>query len=142
MRRGPRARVGHGGELRNPLRNPPRNCRIPSDASILIVQQEWLDKILDEDKDLEIRGQPSNKKGELIYLCASGASAVTGTAVFAGCLGPLTREQFDELRPRHKWPGQRPYSETYAYVLQQRQRMPHQPIRRKPGAIVWQKGPD
>ena len=29
-----------------------------------------------------------------------------------------------------------------AYVLQQRQRMPHQPIRRKPGAIVWQKGPD
>ena len=96
---------------------------------------------MNEDKDLEIRGTPCHKKGELIYLCPSGASAVTGTAVLADCLGPLTREEFDDLRPRHKVPGPSPYEQTYAWVLQQRQRMPHQPIRRKPGAMIWQKGP-
>ena len=58
-----------------------------------MVKPQWLDQIY-EDKDIEIRGQPCRPKiGQRIFLCPSGASAVTGTAVVADCLGPLTRPQ-------------------------------------------------
>ena len=117
-------------------------CRIPSDASILIVKPEWLDKIFDEDKDMEVRGSPCDSKiGKLIYFCPSGASAVTGTARIVECLGPLSQFLWDELRPRHKVPGPRTYGDkTYAWVLSQVQRMPPKPIKRN-ASVIWQTGP-
>ena len=105
-----------------------------------MVKPQWLDQIY-EDKDIEIRGQPCMPKiGQRIFLCPSGASAVTGTAVVADCLGPLTRQQFDELRPRHKVPGASPYAKTYAWVLIKRQRVTPQAIIRS-NAVIWQRGP-
>lgn len=98
--------------------------------------------IYEANKDLEIRGQRCTSKiNKGIYLCPSGASAVTGTAVVVDCLGPLTPEQWNELRPRHKVPGPRAYgSTTYAWVLQQVERMPPQPIKRN-SSVIWQTGP-
>ena len=121
---------------------PSHCCRIPSDASILFVKPKWLHLILYKDKDLEIRGQPCYTKiGKRIYLCPSGAKAATGTAVVAACLGPLTRKEFNELRPRHKVPGASGYKRTFAWVLEQRQRVPRRPFDRKQGPVIWQTGP-
>ena len=107
----------------------------------MIVKPEWLDKIY-EDKDHEIRGQPCHsKKGKRIYFCPSEESAVTGTAILADCLGPLTQAQFDQLRPRHKVPGASQYAKTYAWVLKQTRRLEPRPIVRKHGSVVWQIGP-
>ena len=104
------------------------------------MKPEWLDQIY-EDKDIEIRGQSCRSKiGKRIYLCPSRASAVTGTAVIADCLGPLTPEQFDELRPRHKVPGASPYEKTFAWVLRDVQRVPRVPIKRNE-SVIWQTGP-
>ena len=74
----------------------PRTCAsvTPRGASILIIQQPWIDLILDGHKTLEIRSTRCNKpEGERIYLALSGGGGVIlGYVTFVACRGPLSRE--------------------------------------------------
>ena len=117
--------------------------RIANTDSILIIQPEWLKKILDGSKDLEIRGKPCHKKvGTRIFLSASESSAVSGSALVVDCHGPLTEGEWERMRPRHRVPGMRTYGKhTHAYELAGVRRLKCIPIRRKQGSVVWQTGP-
>lgn len=117
--------------------------KISDSDSILIIKPEWLNKILDGEKDLEIRRQPcTSKKGKRIWLAASGASEVWGSAVVKDCLGPLSTTQWDHLRLRHRVAGERVYGScTYAYELVDVQKLEHAiRIQRKRGSIGFQTG--
>lgn len=100
-------------------------------------------KILNGEKDLEIRRQPCrNKMGHRIWLAASGTSEVWGSAVVKDCLGPLSTMQWDHFRPRHHVAGERVYGPwTYAYELVDVHKLEQAiRIKRKRGSIGFQTG--
>jgi hypothetical protein len=94
-------------------------------------------------KRYEIRSQATTKRGERIYIAASGTSAIYATATVTDCIGPLTQTQWKQMREGHCVPdAQRYYGEsTYAWVLSDVEPIwPTIPFNRKPGAIIWQRG--
>ena len=100
-----------------------------------------MDKILDGYKTIEIRGAPIKKHvGKRIWLAASGSSAISGSAHFVECLGPLSAREWHTLRPLHCiGDDDRLYGDsTYAYVLCDPKRVAEKPFVRKRGAIIWQ----
>ena len=68
---------------------------MPKGSSILIIQQPWIDLILDGRKTLEIRGRPCKKERERIYLALSGGGGiVTGSVDYVRCHGPLSNSEW------------------------------------------------
>ena len=123
----------------------PRRCGlctvVPCGASILIIQQPWIDLILDGHKTLEIRGMRCKKpEGERIYLALSGAGGwVLGAATFVACHSPLSRAEYASLADGHRVAGDAlPYSATYAWEvrLPERFRLPVSYCH-KLGQVVW-----
>ena len=109
-----------------------------------MLKPKWLDLILDNVKDLEIRRTPGHTVvNERIWLCQSGSKAVFGYARVAAVMGPLTAEQWAELRPRHGVEGGWLYgTSTFAWVLTGAVRLERPlPIERKPRSIGTQVGP-
>ena len=109
--------------------------------TVLILQQYWMDKILDGYKTLEIRKSPVHKHvGKRIWLAASCSSAISGSVELGKGIGPLSKSDWHDMRPMHCIPDdERLYCEkTYAYVLRAPQRVPTIPLQRKRGAIIWQ----
>ena len=69
--------------------------------SVLIIQPEWLQKILEGIKTWEIRGSKSKKAGQVIYLAGSGTSTIYARVKFEACHGPLTQNEWDANVRRH-----------------------------------------
>ena len=120
-----------------------RWLRIGDDDPILCILPEYLEKILEGDKDLEIRDKPSHKhKGRRIWLAGSGTKTVYGHTILSYSMGPLSEDQWSELRERHHVQGPRMYGpKTYAHVLRDVCRVDPIPIERKWGCIGFQTGP-
>ena len=98
--------------------------------------------ILEGRKTLEIRGRACKKPvGERIYLARSGGGGVVlGSVEFAGCLGPLSRDEYAARRSEHCVAGAGlPYGEsTYAWSV----RLPRlfaRPVAysHRQGCVVW-----
>ena len=76
---------------------------MPRGASILIIQQPWIDLILNGHKTLEIRGTKCNKPfGEQVYLALSGGGGISlGAVKFVACHGPLSRAEYASRADGH-----------------------------------------
>jgi hypothetical protein len=131
----------HAAPHHSPL-PPTSHLRISPDDRILILLSEWLEQLLDKTKDLEIRGKPCpSKVGTYIWLAASESSQVTGRAYVKACHGPLSVPEWEALRSRHRVSGERFYGDhTFAYELEEVQRVQPIPILRKRGSVGWQIG--
>ena len=71
-------------------------------SPILIIKLEWMQKIFNDGKNLEIRSW-SCKPPCRIWLCGSGTSGlVFGWVDIEEVIGPLTEDDWRELRPLHQ----------------------------------------
>lgn len=111
--------------------------------SILIIKPRWLDLILSGMKRIEVRSMGCESKiGTRIWLCASGCSMVVGFATVVASTGPLSGDEWEATRRFHCVQGPRFYGgSTYAWWLQDVQRVAPMPITRKRGSVIWQTGP-
>ena len=99
---------------------------------------KWFEAIFHYGKRVEIRGQPTKKRGR-IFVLESGSYFIGGVFELVMCEGPLSEERYEELRSLHKVPGQRFYgAHTYAYhFVEPRRISPPIPCMRKPGQVDW-----
>ena len=94
------------------------------------------------EKTIEIRGEPSSKVGRRIYLAPSREHRIAVSAFFEACQGPLTADEFERLRPRHRVEGAKlPYgARTHAYHLAGVKKCHGDGYRyhRKRGVVKWE----
>jgi hypothetical protein len=116
---------------------------IGADDPIIIIKWEWLERILNGDKTVEIRCWSGTRyAGKRVWLAASRTSCVYGMASVSQSIGPLTESQWDSMRPSHCVQGTRLYgSRTHAWVLSNVQHVQPKRFRRKPGSVGSQLGP-
>ena len=118
--------------------------KVPRGASILIIQDPWINLLLDGHKTLEIRGTLCKKPaGEHVYLALSGGGGIIlGRVTFVQCHGPLSRAEYAERSARHRVAGSTlPYGgSTFAWEFRApvRFRQPV-PYLHKPGVVIWAK---
>ena len=95
-------------------------------SPILIIKLEWLQKILNDGKNLEIRSWSLSSAPCRIWLCGSGTGGlVFGWVDVEEVIGPLTQDDWNELRPLHQVPSARLFGErTMAWKLGARGELP------------------
>ena len=78
----------------------------------------------------------------MIWLSASGLSAVCASAKVFACHGPLSAVESASMRRLRCYDGPRPYPKTYGWELGDVTVLPdHVQIVRKRGSVIWQTGP-
>ena len=107
----------------------------------LVVKKYWLEKILAREKDWEIRGCSTARRG-LIHLAQSKAGGtLVGRARLVDCQ-ELDKATFLQNIARHHVPhwSTVPYKRVFAWVLQDAQRyaQPHH-YEHEQGAVIWAK---
>ena len=105
----------------------------------LVVRKRWLDKILDGDKDWEIRSCRTSRRG-WVFLAQSGATGqLLGRARLVDCF-QLSAEMFEANAHRHCVDSWRSvtYKGPFVWVLEQAERF-EKPFdyEHRPGAVVW-----
>ena len=113
-----------------------------------MIKREWGEKILSGEKTLEIRsGSCSAHKGERIGLCYSGTGCIYGFVDLVESIGPLTPQEWWELRHKHcvtkccRTVKELPYGgRTCGWVVTNPQRLetPIEIVRTR-GAMIWQR---
>lgn len=108
----------------------------------LIIKQPWIDKILSGEKTWELRGSKTHKRGR-IALIQSGSTLVVGKVDLVGCVGPLTKNQFESNIKKHNSShsfSEISYKKVYAWVLENPVRYKKsKPYNHPRGAIIWVK---
>jgi hypothetical protein len=81
--------------------------------------QSPIEDLLNGAKKYEIRGVPSRKApGVDIYLACCGLPLVMGKVTFVRCIGPLSGDEWQRMRPLHRVDGPRLYGDqTYAWEV-------------------------
>lgn len=108
----------------------------------LIIIKPWLEKILSGEKDMEIRGSCTHKRG-VIGLIESGSRDIKGFATVSDCL-ELDKQTFDGSVERHQIWGdvwdKLPYKRKFGWILKNPVRL-EKPIKymHPRGAVVWVK---
>ena len=107
-----------------------------------MIEEKWGEMILNGEKTLEIRrGHCRKHAGERIGLCYSGTSCIYGYVDFVQSIGPLTADDWRELRDKHCVPGDamRYGAKTCGWVMRNPERclQPFE-IQRAGGAVIWQ----
>ena len=108
----------------------------------LIVIKPWLDKILSGEKDMEIRGSCTHKRGT-IGLIESGSGKIKGIVNISDCI-ELDKQLFDNSVDRHRITGdvwdKLPYKKKFGWILENPVRL-EKPIGYKHprGAVIWVK---
>lgn len=85
----------------------------------LIIKAPYIDWILAGDKDIELRGFNTNKRGR-IALIKSGTGLVVGTVEIVDSILIETVNQYEKLRPKHCVGAERrniKYKELWGWVL-------------------------
>jgi hypothetical protein len=76
-----------------------------------------MDKILQGEKTIEVRGKGTEHRG-VTWVSPSGSRFIAGSFDLVACEGPLSKAEWEELRPYHRVQGPRLYGEsTYAWML-------------------------
>ena len=85
-------------------------------AAVLLIAPLWSSRIFDaRDKVIEIRGEPTSKRGS-VFVVESGSYFISGVMELWACEGPLSPERWEELRGQHCVSGERAYgADTYAW---------------------------
>lgn len=108
----------------------------------LILIKPWLEKILSGEKDMEIRGCSTHKRG-VIGLIESGSGEIKGFATVSDCL-ELDKQTFGSSIERHQIRGdvwdKLPYKRKFGWILKNPVRL-EKPIKYKHprGAVIWVK---
>lgn len=108
----------------------------------LLVRKEPLQKILSGAKTWEMRGSKTGVR-DTFALIQSKSGTIVGTADLIDCVGPLTAEEMQKHKERHRVDnevlGRGPlYPRTYAWVLTNvRVFQTPLPYKHPPGAVIW-----
>ena len=106
----------------------------------LVVKKRWLDKILDGEKDWEIRSSRTRHRGWVHFAQSGSTGKLMGRARLVGCHQLLSDEEFESHVHRHCVVKRSsvPYKKVFAWVLEQAERF-EKPFAyaHRPGAVVW-----
>jgi hypothetical protein len=107
----------------------------------LVIRHPHIDKILNGEKNWEIRGSRTTIRGT-IALVPSGSGTVIGVCDIVDCIGPLTQDQFrnnaskagmQKSEAQLGW-----YRQTYAWVVTKpRYLKTPVPYKHPVGAVIW-----
>src|SRR4051812_49036849 len=104
----------------------------------LLIQKEWVDKIVAGTKTWEIRGKATQRRGP-IALLESGSGHVVGTCELVDVVGPLSLRELRRHAREAGSAGSDLYCDTTcAWVLRRARRL-RQPVPYRPphGAVIW-----
>lgn len=114
----------------------------------LIIAEPWITKILNGEKDWEIRGTSTTIR-ERIGLIRKGSGQVVATASLTSVVGPLSRGDLEQAIERHRVPHEQienvlgRYAKPFAWVLSDVQPLlPPVPYKHPSGAVIWVSLPD
>ena len=105
----------------------------------LVVKKRWLDKILDGEKDWEIRSSTTKHRGWMFFAQSKATGQLLGRARLVDCF-ELSADEFGAHAHWHcvaKWSSVK-YKKVFAWVLEPAERFdkPFAYVHR-PGAVVW-----
>ena len=105
----------------------------------LVVKKRWLDKILDGEKDWEIRSSRTRHRGWVFFAQSKATGQLLGRARLVECF-ELSADTFEAHAHRHcvaAWPSLT-YKRAFAWVLEQAERF-EKPFAyaHRLGAVVW-----
>ena len=105
----------------------------------LVVKKRWLDKILDGEKDWEIRSSRTRHRGWVFFAQSKATGQLLGRARLVDCF-ELSADTFEAHAHRHcvaAWSSVT-YKRAFAWVLEQAERF-EKPFAyaHRPGAVVW-----
>ena len=110
-------------------------------APILVIKPQWLKKILEGEKTLEIRSSACRKEiGTTVFFSPSGSGQITGCATFQSSTHVPSEDIWASLRLDHCVPGERPYRNTHAWRFCNAVTIePPISYTVRPGTVVWRK---
>ena len=107
----------------------------------LVVKKKWLDQILSGDKDWEIRGGKTKRRGWVHLAESQAGGRIVGRARLVDCVS-VSRQSFMEHVDRHCVTSLTmvPYTRIFAWVFKDAQRF-EKPFtyKHKVGAVIWVK---
>ena len=93
----------------------PLTCEVWKPSG-LVIKEFWLNKSFDEEKDWELRGSKTSKRGKIL-LIQSGSGMIMGECNLIACM-ELDAADFTNSKNHHKIQTKElPYEKTYAWVL-------------------------
>ena len=117
--------------------------RVTNASRGLVVRNPWADLILDGLKSWEIRGQSTRVRGRIAVI-RSGTKRIWRFCDIVDVKGPLSLSDLLDNFEKHRIPSDEilrdglPYEKTYAWVLQDPQRLENpRPYEHPKGAIIW-----
>lgn len=116
-------------------------CRsTPQPLKGLLVQREWVEKILRGQKSWELRRSRTAARGA-IALIQIGTGTVVGTCEIVDVVGPLSLAELRRTTSKHRVPPpitSKPYTKTYAWVVRRARRLSRPvPYRPRRGQQIW-----
>ena len=106
----------------------------------LVVKKHWLDKILAGEKDWEIRGCSTTRRGWVHFAESKGGGILVGRARLTGCIRISNRDMFESRICRHHIAkfADVPYKTIFAWVLEDAERFAEPFVyKHKRGAVIW-----
>ena len=105
----------------------------------LVVKKRWLNKILDGEKDWEIRSSNTSRRGWIHLVESKACGKLMGRARLVDCF-ELSKSQFGKSRCHHcvRYLSEVPYKRMFAWVLNDAERF-EKPFmyEHAQGAVIW-----
>ena len=105
----------------------------------LVVKKQWLDLIIAGDKDWEIRGSSTARRGWIHFAESKAGGKLVGRARLVDCFS-VARSSFETYVRRHRVPSLSmvPYKRIFAWVLQDAERFTRPfAYKHRQGAVIW-----
>ena len=107
----------------------------------LVVKKQWVDKILAGEKDWEIRGSATARRGWVQFAESKAGGTLVGRARLVDCIR-VPKETFRSHIRRHRVTNVAdvPYKNIFAWVFEDAERFA-KPFfyKHSPGAVIWVK---
>ena len=110
-----------------------------STREALVVKKKWLDLIFAGRKTWEIRGTPTNKRGQIHLAESHAGGKLVGRACLVDCfsISPKTFKKHQKHHCLSSW-AMVPYQDPYAWVLKDAERYEKSlDYDHKQGAVIW-----
>ena len=105
----------------------------------LVVKKQWLDTILNGEKDWEIRSSNTSRRGWIHFAESRAGGRLLGRAQLVDCF-ELTKTEFTTQKIHHCVPrlSEVPYKRMFAWVLENAERF-QKPFEYEhtPGVVIW-----
>ena len=111
---------------------------------ILVVKPQWVERILQEGKTIEVRGSRCNlRPNTIIFLSSSKSSSIQGYVTFKRCEGPVCSERWNNTFELHQNRQDFPtvkYKRVFFWHLEHPHVFPQAiPYEVKRGSVIWRK---